>query len=310
MGEGTGTGAAIGTAISPGLGTAIGAGIGLLGDVVGGLFSSSGQKSANKTNIQLAREQRDWNEEMWNKQNAYNTPQAQIERMRAAGLNPALMYSQGNVGNASQVSSYAPAHVQNELAGIGQGISSAGGHFMDYMMKNEQLKQMMAQTQLMWAKANKEVNTTPDRHDFQTFWRNKSQESTYKSNIAFEEAKNWQFRNKYADDVFSYQHDKLRYDAEYDNALRQFIKSNVNAFSNYNQTKADLYNMMWQKMRYYTKEIQPYEVDLIDAKIKEVLENVEYKDWMMKNGLNQKDVLSIGTSLFNTLFKTLFGGKR
>ena len=310
MGEGALTGAAAGTAIAPGVGTIIGSGIGLLGDVIGGLFSSSGQKSANKTNIQLAREQRDWNEEMWNKQNAYNTPQAQIERMRAAGLNPALMYSQGNVGNASQVPSYSPAHVQNELAGIGQGISSAGGHFMDYMMKNEQLKQMMAQTQLMWAKADKERSTTPDLHDFQTFWRNRSQESTYKSSIAYEEARNWQYKNKYADDVFSYQHNKLRYDSELADSLRRFVDQNGFYMSVYNKAKGELYTYLWQKAKQEYHELTPTKIEYIDKQIMEVLENIKYKEWQMKNGLNNKDLLSIGSSLFTNLFKTLFGGKR
>lgn len=32
---------------------------------------------------------------------AYNSPQAQMERLRAAGLNPNLMYGQGTVGNTS-----------------------------------------------------------------------------------------------------------------------------------------------------------------------------------------------------------------
>lgn len=39
--------------------------------------------------------------EMWNLQNAYNTPAAQMKRMKEAGLNPMLFYSQGNPGNAS-----------------------------------------------------------------------------------------------------------------------------------------------------------------------------------------------------------------
>lgn len=38
---------------------------------------------------------------MYDYQNAYNTPAMQMARLKEAGLNPALMYSQGNVGNAS-----------------------------------------------------------------------------------------------------------------------------------------------------------------------------------------------------------------
>lgn len=39
--------------------------------------------------------------EMWNLQNAYNTPAAQMKRFEEAGLNPMLAYTQGNPGNAT-----------------------------------------------------------------------------------------------------------------------------------------------------------------------------------------------------------------
>lgn len=39
--------------------------------------------------------------EMWNLNNEYNTPAAQMQRMKDAGLNPMLFYQQGNPGNSS-----------------------------------------------------------------------------------------------------------------------------------------------------------------------------------------------------------------
>ena len=55
--------------------------------LVQGLSSIGGQRSANQTNIQLAREQREWDLEMWNRQNEYNLPKNQMARLSAAGLN-------------------------------------------------------------------------------------------------------------------------------------------------------------------------------------------------------------------------------
>ena len=55
----------------------------------------------NKNLAELAFKQ---NVEMWNAENAYNTPAAQMMRMRAAGLNPNLLYGNGqeaSAGNAS-----------------------------------------------------------------------------------------------------------------------------------------------------------------------------------------------------------------
>lgn len=40
------------------------------------------------------------NKQMFDYQNAYNTPKAQMQRLKDAGLNPALMYGQGTTGNA------------------------------------------------------------------------------------------------------------------------------------------------------------------------------------------------------------------
>lgn len=58
------------------------------------------QQAANKTNIQLAKENNDFNERMWNLNNQYNTPSAQVQRLIDAGINPSSQY--GNYSNASQ----------------------------------------------------------------------------------------------------------------------------------------------------------------------------------------------------------------
>ena len=47
-----------------------------------------------------AREQREWQERMWQKQNKYNDPSAMAARMRAAGLNPFAMTGAEPAGNA------------------------------------------------------------------------------------------------------------------------------------------------------------------------------------------------------------------
>lgn len=52
-------------------------------------------------NLNLARLQNQWNIEQWKRENAYNTPAAQMARYKAAGLNPDLIYSQQNLSAAS-----------------------------------------------------------------------------------------------------------------------------------------------------------------------------------------------------------------
>ncbi|AXH76522.1 MAG: DNA pilot protein [Microviridae sp.] len=59
--------------------------------------------------------QQQYNKELWDYQNAYNTPQAQMERLKAAGLNPRLVYGSGASapGNAGPI---APTEVPSEQA--------------------------------------------------------------------------------------------------------------------------------------------------------------------------------------------------
>lgn len=56
--------------------------------------------------------------EMWNMQNAYNTPEAQMQRYEDAGLNPHLIYGQGTPGNATDQPHYRPAPMDYETPEI------------------------------------------------------------------------------------------------------------------------------------------------------------------------------------------------
>lgn len=83
---------------------------------ISGLFGMAGnqqlsnaqlqaQKEMNAQNIAFQQQQNAENKQfaldMWGKNNAYNTPQMQMERFKAAGLNPHLIYGQGSAGNAT-----------------------------------------------------------------------------------------------------------------------------------------------------------------------------------------------------------------
>lgn len=68
--------------------------------------NKSNEAIAERTNYynqMMMREQNAFNLDMWNKQNAYNHPGAQVQRLLAAGINPAT--GLGQVAQASQLSS-------------------------------------------------------------------------------------------------------------------------------------------------------------------------------------------------------------
>lgn len=58
-------------------------------------------KKEGYINSMLAAQANQHEIDMWNLQNEYNTPAAQMKRYQDAGLNPDLIYQQGNNGNAS-----------------------------------------------------------------------------------------------------------------------------------------------------------------------------------------------------------------
>lgn len=88
-------------------------GEGFLSGLAGGALSYYGARSANKTNLRIAREQMGFQERMSN--TAY---QRSMEDMRSAGLNPILAYNQGGASSPGGAS----ATMQNEFSGA---VSSA-----------------------------------------------------------------------------------------------------------------------------------------------------------------------------------------
>lgn len=91
------------------------------GGILSGVAGLFGQNKQNKANLELVREQNnaqmalakyqaDRNLDLWNLNNEYNTPKAQMQRYKDAGLNPNLIY--GN-GSASAGNSSSPADGYN-----------------------------------------------------------------------------------------------------------------------------------------------------------------------------------------------------
>lgn len=73
--------------------------------------------------------QNQYNLEMWNLNNEYNTPQNQMRRFEEAGLNPGLIYGQINPGNSSaapQKGAALPPKFSEELKELGQAFNIEG----------------------------------------------------------------------------------------------------------------------------------------------------------------------------------------
>lgn len=154
--------------------------MGLLGSLVGGLFGAGSSAMQNAQNAQSVREtnqmnykinqmnnqfnermamqQRDWQENMWNKENAYNTASAQRQRLEEAGLNPYLMMNGGSAGTASSVGTGAAAtssgnaHMQPFQADY-SGIAQSIGSVFQSQVQQAQVSQLQGQKDLADAQA-------------------------------------------------------------------------------------------------------------------------------------------------------------
>ena len=83
----------------------------------------------------------------WNMQNAYNTPEAQMQRFENAGLNPHLIYGKGNAGNAPALSipDVKPAQFNSpDFSGIAKAVPSFLSSFLDMEIKKAQHDNLLA----------------------------------------------------------------------------------------------------------------------------------------------------------------------
>ena len=109
----------------------------------------------NRANERMQQQQNAWNLEQWERNNAYNSPAAQMQRLKAAGINPDLMYGQ-NASGASGNSS-APAQGTQPIP--------KQPFFLDPLML-AQLKNIDADTELKKSDANqKDAQTEGINYD-------------------------------------------------------------------------------------------------------------------------------------------------
>lgn len=123
------------------------------GGIVGGLinlgtaiYSAEQQKRLQemtaKANKDLAEFGYNKDLEMWQRMNEYNSPAAQMARFQEAGLNPHLIYGQGNAGNASSMPNYQAPRVNFDYKPAD--ISGVIGQYQDFQMRQAQIDNMRA----------------------------------------------------------------------------------------------------------------------------------------------------------------------
>lgn len=186
------------------IGPAIGAGANLLG----GLLGFSGQKSSNKANLKIAREQmqfnskeaqkqRDWQEEYYKK---YSSPIAQSSQYRAAGLNPYLanIQPQGVASGAQAQSGELPIQ-QNAMSSLQGGLSSAASSAIDAY--NSQTSRLSQQSQESLNNSLEVLNESAKQLNLATADLRKAEENHTNEDIEVlrQRVNNLKFINEYLD---------------------------------------------------------------------------------------------------------------
>ena len=101
--------------------------------------------------------------EMWERQNEYNTPAAQMQRFSDAGLNPNLIYGQGTSGNAVQLPKYQAPNLESKYHTDAVG---AIGAYFDNRVKKASVDNLKAQ--------NENIHTQNENLKSQTAYTNQN----------------------------------------------------------------------------------------------------------------------------------------
>lgn len=104
------------------------------------------QDRQNRMNIALAEKSYQHDIDMWNRQNQYNSPAAQMQRFKDANLNPNLMYGQGSSGNATTLPRYQTPSVSHNVQPLD--MTDVIGRYQDVAIRQAQIDNLKAQKDL------------------------------------------------------------------------------------------------------------------------------------------------------------------
>lgn len=120
-----------------------------LSNLAGAAMDSNSVKNTNKLNARLAAYQNQWNLDMWNRQNEYNSPLAQMQRLKDAGLNPNMVYGNGSAANqAGNVARAEVPHLQ-AYQGMQQAMNGASSAVMNSLLTSAQIKNLEEQNNIL-----------------------------------------------------------------------------------------------------------------------------------------------------------------
>lgn len=144
----------------------------VVGDIASAVGNAVSTNKTNKTNMAInqmnndfnaseAQKARDFQLDMWNRTNEYNSASSQRSRLEEAGLNPYLMMNGGSAGTAQSAGSSAPASAapplsmqRQDFSGLSNTLSSALQIANQTKETNANVQTLQSQKSLYDAQAN------------------------------------------------------------------------------------------------------------------------------------------------------------
>lgn len=148
----------------------IAAGTQLLGTGLSGISTANQNKKSRQFSEKMYDRQYRDNLDFWNKQNTYNSPEKQMERLKAAGLNPNLLYGKGG-GAANTADRIGTPDVKNaqfktpDFSGVSQSGTSFVNQYFDTQIKAAQYDNLKADNTVKMADVALKL-ATADRSKF------------------------------------------------------------------------------------------------------------------------------------------------
>lgn len=126
---------------------------------LGGIWSSYTRANQSRENIlltirakkQMAQKEFMRNKKMWRMMKKYNTPRAQMQRIKKAGLNPNLMYGMGTVGNVGGYPTYQAPNISYrgiKPLDVGKAIQGGINAYQNIRQTNAQIDLVQEQTEI------------------------------------------------------------------------------------------------------------------------------------------------------------------
>ena len=167
----------VGNALTGGLGGALITGVSsLVGSAMNNSASERISKETNEFNAQQAELNRQYQTQMWNLTNEYNSPEQQMARLKAAGLNPNLVYGGNTVANSASSmpsGSLVTASPYDYNNGIGSAVSQAIQTYLAISQGKSQLESAKLQNEnqemqnkILFASLPAKLREEYLRHDF------------------------------------------------------------------------------------------------------------------------------------------------